>query len=112
MPQPRVERLTPLLADALQQIARQTDNGKVFVKVPAYRFQGLHARLVYWGLIEELLHEKRTGSGQTRSGSWRPTSKGLQWLTGLTQVPSEVHVQGGKVVGLGRTMVTFCIGSA
>lgn len=106
-PSPRVERLTPLLADALQQIARQTQDGKVYVKVPAYRFQGVHAKLALWGLAEELLLEKRSGSRQTRSGSWRPTAKGMQWLAGFGLVPSEVHVHAGKVVGLGRTMVSF-----
>ena len=106
-PTPRVERLTSTLADALAQIARQTDGGKVFVRVPAYQFQGVHARLVYWGLVEELLHPRRSGSGRTRSGSWRPTAKGMQWLSGVTAVPSEVFVLGGKVVGLGRTMITW-----
>lgn len=106
-PQPRVEHLTAALADALTQIAKQTDGGKVYVKVEAYRFQGCHARLALWGLAEELLHPKKSGSGQTRSGSWRPTAKGMQWLSGVTQVPSEVHVVGGKVVGLGRTLVGF-----
>ena len=45
---PRVERLTPNLADALAQIARQTQDGKVFVKVPAYQFTGSHAKLALW----------------------------------------------------------------
>lgn len=106
-PQPRIEHLTPVLADALAQIAKQTDGGKVFVRVPAYQFKGLHARLALWSLAEELLQPRRSGSGQTRSGCWRPTLKGMQWLSGLTQVPSEVHVQGGKVVGLGRTLISF-----
>lgn len=107
MPQPRVERLTPLLADALQQIAKQTQDGRVYVKVPAYQFRAQHAKLALWGLAEELLMSKRSGSGQTRSGSWRPTLKGMQFLGGITKVPSELHVQAGKVVGLGRTMVSF-----
>lgn len=107
MPQPRVERLTPVLADALAQIARQTQDGKVFVRVPAYQFKGSHAKLALWGLLEELLHPRRSGSGQTRSGSWRPTLKGMQFLGGITRVPSEVFVQAGKVVGLGRTLVSF-----
>lgn len=107
LPSPRVERLTPALADALAQIARQTQDGKVFVRIEAYRFKGTHARLALWGLAEELLFEKRTGSGQTRSGSWRPTQKGMQWISGLTHVPSEVFVQGGKVVGLGRSLITW-----
>jgi hypothetical protein len=106
-PTPRVERLTANLADALAQIARQTDNGKVYVRVPAYQFGATHARLALWGLAEELLHPRRSGSGQTRSGSWRPTAKGMQWLSGLAVVPSEVFVQGGKVVGLGRAMISF-----
>jgi hypothetical protein len=106
-PSPRVEHLTPLLASALQQIARQTDGGKVYVKVEAYRFKGTHARLALWGLAEELLHPRRSGSGQTRSGFWRPTQKGMQWISGLTHVPSEVFVQGGKVVGLGRSLITW-----
>ena len=45
---PRVERLTSNLADALRQIAKQTQNGKVFVKVPAYQFAATHARLALW----------------------------------------------------------------
>lgn len=107
LPVPRVERLTSTLADALAQISRQTQDGAHYVKVPAYQFRGLHARLVYWGLLEELLHQKKSGSGQTRSGSWRPTVKGCQWLSGLTTVPSEVFVLKGRVVGLGCTMITF-----
>ncbi len=107
LPQPRPEALTPKLADALAQIAKQTHNGQHYVKVEAYRFQGCHARLALWGLAEELLHEKKKGAGQTRSGSWRPTQKGMQWLSGLTTVPSEVCVLRGKVVGLGRDLVTF-----
>lgn len=103
LPQPEVERLTPALA----QIARQTQDGKVFVRVPAYQFKGRHARLGLWGLAEELLFPKKSGSGQTRSGSWRPTQKGMQWISGLTHVPSEVFVQGGKVVGLGRDLITW-----
>jgi hypothetical protein len=77
LPQPRVERLSPLLAEALSQISRRTDGGKHYVRVPAYQFKGLHGRLALWGLIEELLHPRRSGSGQTRSGGWRPTQKGL-----------------------------------
>ena len=106
-PTPRVERLTSALADALSQIAKQTDGGKVYVKVPAYQFGATHARLVLWGLAEELLIPKRAGSGQTRSGSWRPTVKGMQWISGVTTVSSEVFVLGGKVVGLGRNLVSF-----
>jgi len=107
VPQPEVEQLTPSLADALRQIARQTQDGKVFVKVPAYQFKGRHARLSLWGLAEELLHAKKSGSGQTRSGSWRPTQKGMQGLGGVTTAPSEVYVLKGKVVGLGRTMISW-----
>jgi len=74
-----------------------TDGGKVFAKIPAYQYRGLHARLALWGLAEELLHVKRDGHGQTRSGQWRPTQKGMQWLSGMTLVPSEVYVQQGRV---------------
>lgn len=107
LPQPRTERLTPTLAAALEEIAQQTDNGKVFAPIPAYRYRAQHAKLALWGLLEELLFEKKSGSGQTRSGQWRPTSKGMQWLSGMTHVPSEVYVLQGRVVGLGTTPVSF-----
>ena len=31
----------------------------------------------------------------------------MQWISGVTTVPSEVHVAAGKVVGLGRNLVSF-----
>ena len=107
LPQPRVERLTPALADALAQIAQESQRGQIYVPVAAYRWRGTHARLALWGLAEELLHARRSGSGQTRSGSWRPTQRGMQWLSGLIHVPSEVHVLRGRVVGLGRDLITW-----
>ena len=36
----------------------------------------------------------------------------MQWLSGMVTVPSVVHVVAGKVVGLGRSMITFQEGVA
>lgn len=55
-------------------------------------------KLVYWGLIEQQPGEREDGS--SRTGWWRITSAGIDWLFGRTTVPKYAKVFDGRLLGL------------
>lgn len=87
MPSVRLERLTPFLCRALKEINAESDDGIKFIKIDAYRFKALHARLRHWGLIEEETHVREDGSEQRRSGYWRTTDLGSRFVRGGSDGP-------------------------
>ncbi len=57
------------------------------------------AGMKYWGLVEK--------SGEGRSGSWKVTEKGLEFLGGRIEVPAKVLVFRNKVKDRSREMVNI-----
>jgi hypothetical protein len=57
---------------------------------------GEESKLRYWGLLEEEL-ERRADGG--RSGWWRVTPIGRQFVTGQIQLPKYVRIYDGRPLG-------------
>lgn len=112
LPQERVERLTPKLCDALRRISKNSREGAVFVRVPAYEFKGLHARLRHWGLIEEQTYVRKNGSEARRPGCWRITKKGLEFLAGDLFVPGILVMEEDRPIGSRNPQVNLALAEA
>jgi hypothetical protein len=63
---------------------------------------GSFAKLAHWGFIEQA--ENEDGSKKT-SGVWRPTQKGVDFVSCRIQVPSHVHLLLNTVVGWSERQV-------
>lgn len=59
---------------------------------------GDFAKLVYWGLIEQMPHEAGD-DGKKTSGMWRITDKGISFVLGHRGVKNAVFLLNGEVVG-------------
>lgn len=105
LPKPRFERLTKHLLEALREIYEKAT--LQWVKIPAYRYRGLHARLKHWNFLEEGTMIKRDGSEQRRPGVWRVTERGEQFLAGLLSAPYEARLVADRVVEWGQRRVSF-----
>lgn len=57
---------------------------------------GSFAKLAHWGFIEQADNEDAT---KKTSGMWRPTRKGVDFVSCRIQVPSHVHLLLNTVVG-------------
>lgn len=56
------------------------------------------AKLRYWGLVEPQPGER--GDGSTRTGWWRVTDKGRDYVHGKVLVPYTAHVYDSRCLGL------------
>jgi hypothetical protein len=56
------------------------------------------AKLVYWGLIEEMPKDEETNEKRT-SGYWRITRKGTDFVEGSTTVKSHIKIFDGEFYG-------------
>ena len=67
------------------------------------------AYLTRWGLITKA-SEEATASGNV--GRYRITSKGLNFVSGIIQVPKRVHILCGETIGFSAEMVFIwdCLG--
>lgn len=70
-----------------------------FVHAPTVlrRARGDDAKLRYWGLIEEE-SERRPDGGRT--GYWRVTEKGADFVRGLIRLPKHALVYNGRLLGM------------
>lgn len=62
------------------------------------------SKLRYWGLVVE--DDSRRSDGG-RTGWWRVTPKGEQWVLGTSTVPKYAHLYDGECLGLGGDQVTI-----
>ena len=99
LPQERRERLTDGLVRALRQIAAEGGQHN-FIEVDPYKFKGTHGKLRYWDLLEEQMYisEDDPDHPQRRSGRWRLTQRGRDYLAGKIQVPEYAVVLQDQVV--------------
>jgi hypothetical protein len=58
---------------------------------------GDHAKLRYWGLLEEMPLEGEDGAKKS-SGYWRITERGREFVNDKLEVPQYAHLLFGKVV--------------
>lgn len=63
------------------------------------------AKLVHWGLIESMPGEREDGS--KRTGWWRVTEKGEQWLHGRVSIPKYALIYNGEFLGFDGGPVTI-----
>lgn len=73
-------------------------------QLPDVAHQGGQMTLAHhWGLIEP---EPQLRGDQGRSGYWRVTPRGEDWLTGLTTVPKYAHIAQGHCLALDGPLLT------
>lgn len=56
----------------------------------------------HWGLIEE---ERRHRPDGGRTGWWRVTDLGIEWLNGDARLPAYAHIYAGECIGFSGEMV-------
>lgn len=100
-------KLSQHLALCLRWIAvNGDDDGWIDVQAKGPRWMlksKTYSLLEHWGLVE---------SKAQRSGVWRATLKGWDFINGLVSVPSAVHIYDNKVWGFEEEETTFrgCFG--
>lgn len=104
-PKPRVAKIYKMMR-AFTEIAEASGQGQ-WVKVPAFRYSGTHAQLKYWGVIEDQVHYNKAGEEKRRSGVWRVTAHGKEWMAGRVTVPAEAIVLLDAVQNFSSTRLTF-----
>ena len=67
------------------------------IKKAGHRGQGDASRLLHWGLVERDPNDRPDGG---RSGYWRITQRGADFLYGRTTIPKYVYVFDGRVLGM------------
>lgn len=99
-------KLNGAMAYVLLLIARR--DGDDWIHVPSYinahekrpgvaaAIRGDWAKLVHWGLLEELLGERPDGS--TRVGYYRITERGRRFARGKLRVPRHIWIYDGRVL--------------
>lgn len=95
------ERLGSLTPDGFVHTMKLKDHG--------HRGQGDASRLQHWGLVVRDTWPRDDGG---RSGYWRVTGKGRDFLYGRTTIPKYVHVYDGRVLATSGPQVTVhqCLG--
>lgn len=97
------------MARALIWLYRQGGDAR-FVHVPhdAPRFVlesgGYFALMKKWGLIDEPANEEAT---KRKSGCWRVTALGVEFVEARRAIPLRVHVYSNAVVGWSEELVTI-----
>lgn len=62
---------------------------------------GDNAKLAHWGLIAAIPGER--GDGSARTGWWRLTDLGVQWVLGQASVPRYIQLYDGRFRGFDTT---------
>lgn len=78
--------------------------------LPADRIAADFAKLRYWNLIEEELGRREDGS--TRTGRWRLTIPGQEFVLGFAFVQKHARIYDSRCLGLEGPLVTIreCLG--
>jgi hypothetical protein len=66
---------------------------------------GDYTKLEYWGLIEAQQHERNDGS--TRTGMWRITQMGRDFVEDKMRVPSHIFLYNNQLVGMDVEMISI-----
>ena len=103
-------RITSPMARALLEFRKATPDGS-FAHLPTILQEsncatahGDFAKLRYWGVIEEELAKRPDGG---RSGWWRITAFGEDFIAGRVSVPKYAHIYDGRCLGIDGDQVMF-----
>ena len=103
-----LDRLTAAIE--ANTLAIETSNGLVDVPALAAEMRtgskrptgGDEAKTRYWGLLEAMPDAKRE-DGSTRTGWWRLTGRGADFVRGDLLVPKHARIYDGRLLGLDDT---------